>query len=282
LEKHESKCLERPIQCSYRCGKAIKFKDIESHNLECPMYPVKCDFCEEMTENKNLKAHIDNKCPELPTKCPIEGCNEKITKRKYLKVHVEQKYGEHLLLMCNLVSQLKETIEEQEQTITTLQQLQRVHIKSINYNNQEEEFIFKISNFNIDQTVGKFIKSKTFTARYYKFHLRFYESGLDEEDKNNISIFLYIENSEYDSVLVYPFPFQYTISLLDQTTKNRYSRCMDSINEKPDSKTLFPNSYGYGFGDFISKDEFLKGCYNSNGEVLVFITIYYTKKLLFK
>lgn len=82
IESHEKTCKYRPFQCKY-CNKDIKqFQYLESHlDKECPLYYIKCDYCQEDVLKKNIENHLNFKCTKTDKKCmfSIIGCNEKIS-----------------------------------------------------------------------------------------------------------------------------------------------------------------------------------------------------------
>ena len=48
---------------------------------ECPLYYIKCDYCQEDVLKKNIENHLNFKCTKTDKKCmfSIIGCNEKIS-----------------------------------------------------------------------------------------------------------------------------------------------------------------------------------------------------------
>ena len=84
MQNHcENECQNRNINCKH-CKVIIVFKEIENHNKTCPEFPLLCPSeCLKGLPRKELKAHIENDCPNTIIECPYKemGCEETMKRR---------------------------------------------------------------------------------------------------------------------------------------------------------------------------------------------------------
>jgi hypothetical protein len=70
LEEHLIKCTYRMHSCLH-CTNQFKYKDTETHNSTCFLYPISCDNqCGEIIPRQQMKDHLET-CPLDTITCPI-------------------------------------------------------------------------------------------------------------------------------------------------------------------------------------------------------------------
>jgi len=116
LEDHQrDNCPLRSIQCCRgKCDKTMPFVLLEIHNnSECKYVKVKCPNCFKEVKRKNLKNHIEFKCPESLVGCPYGecGCCDKMP-RKQLLLHLDKSTKLHLQLVLKRVNKQQKQIED--------------------------------------------------------------------------------------------------------------------------------------------------------------------------
>ena len=100
LGVHKSdKCVKRPFTCQYCSHKGTYEKVTRDHWPQCQKYPLKCPnkCCEEDTERRFLKRHLDEDCPLHEIECEFSyaGCGAKM-QRRMMQEHMEKSKDEHI------------------------------------------------------------------------------------------------------------------------------------------------------------------------------------------
>ncbi|XP_022787425.1 TNF receptor-associated factor 5-like isoform X3 [Stylophora pistillata] len=246
VKKHGELCSYQPVPClNEGCSEEILRKDIISHvETTCPWSVIQCAFCPDRFPKLEKKAHCEV-CPRYPVECsnkcgvkdiPREevgnhtenlcpltvieceysaiGCRVKFQRRDS-KAHFDAFKDTHLHLACKKLVDMSKTVQEQAQTIVSLEgKLQRF---------QNSPFIWKISNFTSVVTESPVKISDPFYSyrNGYKFQVELYPNGYHIDDNAGsegqfMSIYLRILVGEYDGLLIWPFNHTVVFTLLDQ------------------------------------------------------------------
>ncbi|CAF3439554.1 unnamed protein product [Rotaria sp. Silwood2] len=129
-------------------------------------------------------------------------------------------------------------------------------------------YIWKINNIRqkiVDAQTGrqKSIYSSVFYSSQsgYKMCLRLYLNGDGDVRDTHMSLFLVIMRGKYDAILYWPFSYQVSFCLMDQSPLNNNRRHITALFE-PDIRSdcfqqpVYSMNHGYGIKDFMSLMEF--------------------------
>ncbi|CAF4579789.1 unnamed protein product, partial [Rotaria sp. Silwood2] len=129
-------------------------------------------------------------------------------------------------------------------------------------------YTWKINNIRqkiVDAQTGrqKSIYSSVFYSSQsgYKMCLRLYLNGDGDVRDTHMSLFLVIMRGKYDAILYWPFSYQVSFCLMDQSPLNNNRRHITALFE-PDIRSdcfqqpVYSMNHGYGIKDFMSLMEF--------------------------
>jgi hypothetical protein len=110
LNNHYIKCQFRQVKCKY-CKNLMGFADLEAHSIECKNKKIDCFLrCGKILRRKQQNNHELNDCPNFKLNCEYKqfGCNF-ICKRKEMLNHVQSDEGfkYHISLIKTKLSQLE-------------------------------------------------------------------------------------------------------------------------------------------------------------------------------
>ena len=115
VEGHlKSECELREVNCEY-CNTAGSYQWINnSHQEECPKYPVECpNHCEVgIVRREEMGGHLEE-CPLAIVECPYAavGC-ESIVRRKEQMEHVMRSVGQHMGFNKNAIITTQESFQK--------------------------------------------------------------------------------------------------------------------------------------------------------------------------
>ena len=171
IESHESTCIYRPCQCKYCNKKLILFKNLDNHlNKECPLYYLKCKFCEEEVLKKNIENHLNFKCKKTDKKCMLNiiGCTEKIAPNGN-EDHLELYRIKHIELLSQFLLDINNKAQNLFKRINIIEKKNRKCLnklnrrielrqkQNINLNNADNSISYSIA---LDEEVGELINDK--------------------------------------------------------------------------------------------------------------------------
>lgn len=141
IQKHESTCVYRPFQCKYCNKDVVQFQYLDNHlNKECPLYYIKCNFCEEDVLKKNIENHLNFKCTKTDKKCmfSIIGCNEKISPNG-TEEHLELYKIKHIELLSHFLLDINNKAQNLFKKISIIEKKNKKSLNRLKkYNNKHE------------------------------------------------------------------------------------------------------------------------------------------------
>ncbi|XP_019619276.1 PREDICTED: TNF receptor-associated factor 2-like [Branchiostoma belcheri] len=115
----QSDCDYRPVTCQW-CEETTPHKDMKAHKRTCPSAPVQCDWCSKKGLTRaQLQEHQHpetGNCPNMKIACSFEllGCKERMEKRQ-LTEHLKKTVQPHLSLTNTYVVCLATNFEQHRQ-----------------------------------------------------------------------------------------------------------------------------------------------------------------------
>ena len=105
-------CEQRPFSCEY-CGQynSIYLDIINNHWPQCPCHPVECtNKCGKHTKRKDLRQHLIDECPL--TSIPCEFCSARI-ERGEMHNHLAENLTTHISLMVDPLHEKMDALSQQ-------------------------------------------------------------------------------------------------------------------------------------------------------------------------
>ena len=152
LDNHKRECQLLRVNCEY-CGMEVKYRELESHYEDCQDIQIECpNECLSNLKRREIEVHLRTDCPNSIVNCPFMkfGCQDEF-KRCELGEHQRENESKHTQLQltfalskietleqdrmsiekqyCQDVAGLKQKLENQEVTISTLED-EKEHLKS--------------------------------------------------------------------------------------------------------------------------------------------------------
>ena len=288
----ENECPHRSVRCVH-CSEEMDAGEIETHRSGCPRLPVSCIFqCGLTVPREEMDAHVDKQgaCPAVVLQCDCRevGCEFKGT-RSELEEHNRANVHKHLVLAMVEVRKEKErvrnlefnlassqcslaTATEDKEKIRSLESNLVAVQHSLTTTRQElmemKQFVYvwKIDSWS-KQSKQRCIGSGSFyTGRPgYRLYLRLYPN----RDESHIGCYLHIEHGDYDSLLQWPFPHCYRISVLEQKVNGK-----DIIHQDiaPAMSLASPGTFN-GTRQFFKNKILSQGCYTRNDMLFIKLVI---------
>ena len=213
LESHTTKqCLMRKAECQY-CNEEVCLGEMDEHwSTRCSSYPTPCpNNCQAMTvERRRMKRHLEDVCPlsVLPCKYQKYGCEHECPRRE-MSYHLAtgmQAHLEHLNLHTELIEESnKSEIEKLEKRIDVLGD-------ALSSLTNKSPYIWVVTGISDKMKTGASILSPSiYTKNGFKFNLKMYCNGIDEDSLSFISLVL-CNSSQKDT----PIQLKLEVSLLNQ------------------------------------------------------------------
>ena len=114
LEDHETICLKRTTVCEYCNTFQCLQYDLPIHLKVCGQYPITCPKgCGATITRTSLDQHVKTWCPLTIVECEYAyvGCDAKVS-RKDVKEHAKQSMKDHLTLLTQRCSALKQEADK--------------------------------------------------------------------------------------------------------------------------------------------------------------------------
>ena len=121
-------CEQRAFSCEY-CGdyNSRYLKVVNNHWPKCPCYPVECtNKCGKNVKRKDLHQHLSDKCPLTSVCC--EFCSAQVL-RGEMREHLMLNLTTHILLMVNPLHERLDKAEEEIRLLTHENQHLRDNVK---------------------------------------------------------------------------------------------------------------------------------------------------------
>lgn len=254
LEEHmKDCCMYNMTPCTNKClgsdGEEYMCmrKDLEKHLKECQKRRYKCCHCEEEGAfDERTTTHLQN-CPEVPTTCPNEGCNEEIPAKR-IKLHLSEdcpftvktcKYESigctakvprkdldthqnddklHMLITMKTVAKQREEQRKQEENLAAA----RTEIQSLRMQMRTQHDscrkLYKLTEYQKRKAANEEVDFPPFYTSSNGYHMffRVYPNGIGPGKGTHISVNVRIIRGDCDSELKWPFTGTITIELLNQ------------------------------------------------------------------
>ena len=206
-EHKRSHCRKRPYTCKY-CGYHNALDVVtERHMPACRQFPVDCpNNCETNgLKRYQLQSHI-KQCPLEIVPCSFSSigctCNTRLP-RKEMKAHEEQTWRQHLELVLKAI----EPKQEETATIVTpppLDTLDLVNLPPVK--------------FTIMDYVERKLAGEEWVSPPFYSHPQGYKMCLEvasTNDQENLSVYVYVLQGEYDDELIWPFEGRVSVELVN-------------------------------------------------------------------
>lgn len=171
MESHEKTCNYRTCQCKFCKKEIVHYKNLENHlDKECPLYYLKCKYCEENVLKKNIENHLNFKCKKTDKKCilSIIGCTEKISPNGN-EEHLELYKIKHIELLSHFLLDINNKAQNLLKRINIIEKKNKKCLKKLNsnfelkqkqkmnLNNVDNSISYSIA---LDEEVGEIINEK--------------------------------------------------------------------------------------------------------------------------
>ncbi|XP_062520827.1 TNF receptor-associated factor 5-like [Corticium candelabrum] len=285
-------CVHRLVRCEH-CKEVVKFFQIESHNSVCLRYPVRCAFeCGQSVPREEMEAHVDRQgtCSTVVLQCDCRevGCEFRGTRSK-LEKHTRADVHKHVMLTVIEASKENERVRNLESNFTSTQcslattKENKKKIRSLESNlvsvqrslttiRQEVMemkrfvYVWKIDSWYKESTQTYLGSGSFYTGRPgYKLYLRLYPNT----GESHVGFYLHIEHGNYDTLLQWPFPYCFSVSVLEQRVDG------NDITHRtiaPATSLASPGTF-YGSRKFIQYKALLNGCYIKNDTLLIKLVV---------
>ena len=248
-EHEENDCSKRPYKCHCCDDYESTFEDVTTEHISvCPSLLIPCaNECGETLQRKDLASHLETTCPLHVIECSFRyaGCIETLP-RKDMPAHIKDNLAEHMSLQAiSTEQQLK------DQAITHQQQLDELktevqNLKSfVNAHLRIMPVTLVVDEFSIKKVGNLRWNSEPFYTHScgYKMTASVFANGEKEGSGTHVTFYIFIQRSDFDYKLMWPFRGTIRIELLDQESENHYSMLLrGNINK----------GAGLGYARFIS------------------------------
>lgn len=218
FREHVNKCEFAPAYCRWEgCpnhwgGDASKRemltrRGLATHEKSCKFRMVLCDMqgCNAIVSHQDLPTHME-RCGRDVVMCSVMGCNTKMP-RNELRAHLEDLdvMPRHMRLLTAQVTYLSMELEKPNCILNN-------------------EVVIKIPDITkkIDSQAFRF-ESKLYTLPVigtagYNFRIQLRKRDWPEDRKrlnDKLGIYLHMEPGDVDSLLAWPFPYDFTFTIFD-------------------------------------------------------------------
>lgn len=290
LSQHSlAECPKRTQPCPY-CSKEFVFDTIQSHQFQCPRYPVTCpNQCGTANiAREDLTVHLKDSCSSALVLCPFKesGCKHRCAKIGMSR-HLEENMRAHLSMMSSLVCRQRQEI------IELRKQVEELSVSS------EGILIWKINDYSRKlqeaKVRGNFesFSPPFYTHRYgYKLQVSAFLNGNGSGEGSYLSVYIRVLPGEYDNLLEWPFSFRVTFSLLDQSdpSLSKPQHITETFNPDPNWKnfqkpsgsrnSLDESTLGFGYPKFISHEDIRKRNYVRDNAVFLRASVDIPQKII--
>lgn len=108
----------------------------------------------------------------------------------------------------------------------------------------------------------------------YKMYIRINPFGVEEGEGTHISMFVHLEEGEYDNIIEWPMSGKIILTILDQSECQERKDVTRTLTCKPTIQAFqkparLKNSKGYGFDEMLSHQDLRCGSYVRNDSMLI-------------
>ncbi|XP_065846661.1 TNF receptor-associated factor 6-like [Oscarella lobularis] len=299
LDDHPDHCQFVLLSCSLGCGKNAMRRDMDNHVKMCPRREVPCQHCNGKFEHQHMEEHYDNDCPQFPMMCP-QDCGEKLVrcqkddhvavegtcpntnmkcafedagcsfvgKRKDMGQHTKENLETHLTMSHLKEKKLNEKVKELNEKVKEMEKA----LEKANFH-----YHWKITNWShhmerAKDDEGYEIDSEKVYLSVPGHRVMMMLCPNASRSSNNVGIFLYVVEGEYDDFIEWPFKLDYAFSVIDQQ-KNRQDKTK-KFKVRGIEGFHSPDGDGYGDAEIISHEELQTRSFVKNDSLFVKLTVY--------
>ena len=266
IDTHLNSCTYQLVPCT-NCEVKMRRSKLETHLTDhCPKRMVNCQYCKERGTYQMItsRSHT-NKCPDLPIKCTIKGCNEKIPRRSIAshnetcpKAIIPCEYN---TVGCTKVMKREEQEKHNEESIKQHLDIAMKKIEVLQIP-LPTNHVLKLNEYREKKEEDKDWHSPGFhtSPGGYKMSLRVCPNGIGDNKGTHVSWFIHLKAGEYDDLLEWPFQGEVTIELLNQLEDKNHKKCTVIFDESTPSQfkeraSEGRSTSGWGNRKFISHEE---------------------------
>ena len=306
-EDHDKQCEYVDEECANKCGKQVIRKAMKNH-LEklCPRRKTSCEYCCSTMEWKELQDHY-KKCPKYPVKC-THNCGETVARYKMtdhvghqgtrpsslldckfknmgclftgnrsdLVKHGKDDAASHCSLLANKLVATEQELEETKSKLAMVESRRNfsLPVKS------PESFVhtWRIENWSqkiLEDKAG--VRECTTSNSFYVppgYHL-YLGAYPDRNASSHLGVFLFARKGDFDGSIKWPFPFSFTLELVDQELNGKNisvtysSPYMEGYLDEPAI-----TKGGMGKAELASHKTLETRCYIKDDTIIIKLTIH--------
>jgi hypothetical protein len=279
----ENLCPRRQTSCKH-CSSTMEWQKLQDHYKSCPKYPVQCTYsCGAVVARYKMATHVSHQgtCPNSLLDCDFKniGCLFK-GKRSELSAHTKNDVENHLSLTVNKLMATEQKLEETERKLAVVESRKSFSLSA--KSPESFEHTWKIENWSqkmlrAKADVTQKVKSSPFyLPQGYHMYLGVYP---DYNASSHLGVFLYPEKGDFDGSIQWPFPFSFTLELLDQQPNGKN---ISRKNSPPYGDEYLVNpaisTKGYGWLKLASHETLETRCYIQDDAILIKLTVHLKKK----
>ncbi|XP_042298211.1 TNF receptor-associated factor 4 isoform X5 [Sceloporus undulatus] len=284
-----AECPKRTQPCTY-CTKEFLYDTIQSHEYQCPRYPVPCpNQCGvPSVAREDLSGHLKENCTTALALCPFKeaGCKHRCPKLSMGR-HLDENTKLHLGMMCALVARQRQELAELRREVEELAV------------GSEGVLIWKISDYARKLQDAKArsnfesFSPPFYTHRYgYKLQVSAFLNGNGSGEGSHLSVYIRVLPGQYDNLLEWPFTSRVTFSLLDQSdpSLSKPQHITETFLPDPNWKnfqkpgsgraSLDESLLGFGYPKFISHEDIKKRNYVRDNAVFIKASVEIPQKIM--
>ena len=223
MKNHLEKLCSRRKTCCKYCRSNVEWKELQDHYKKCAKCLVKCIYnCGETVARYKLTTHVGHQgmCPNSLLDCKFKniGCSFRGNRRE-LSVHIKDDSENHFSLMANKLVATEQELEETKRKLAVVVSHRSFSLPATS----PESFVhtWRIENWSqkiLEAKAGveEFTMSNLFyVPPGYHLYLRAYANKLIDDDCY-LGVYLFAKEGDFDGVIKWPFPFSFTLEVVDQ------------------------------------------------------------------
>ena len=267
-------CPRRKTRCEH-CHSMMEWKELPDHYKNCPCYPVQCN-CGELVAKYMMADHVgpQGTCPFSILHCKFKtiGCGFR-GNRKEMAVHITT------MLAIELMATKQELKQTKDKLAMVLfcrnfylpAKLPDLFVHTWTIKNWSQEIL------KANAGVKDFIASNPFCVPPgYHLYLRAYTNELVIDDISYLGVFLFATKGDFDGSIKWPFPFSFTVEIVDQQPSGKNSSAKWSppyVGALEDPATV-SEVVGFGPVELVSHDTLWRRCYIKDDAIIIKLTVH--------
>ena len=289
MENHlQEQCPRRMTRCEH-CDLRMEWNELEHHYEKCPNYPVECRYnCGETLLRHKMAEHVGHQgtCPKSILDCKLKdvGCLFRGNRQELVK-HGKDDADSHCSLLASELVATKRELEETKSKLAIVSNRSFSHPDSMFHMHRRSRESFKgfflpvshsfVHTWTIENWSQKIMEAKAdsnesvdsnpfYVPPGYHLYLRAYAN---HKDTSYLAVFFFVTEGDFDGNIKWPFPFSFTIEVVDQQPHgtNISKKCSPpydgALDRAPDQ--------GYGEPETASHKKLEKRCYIKDDAIVI-------------